>query len=143
MLNFKSVLIRDGGLDYVTKNDGNEGVQLVMDTKNEYPNSNWDLIFDKNGYSLRSPTTFKRYPGPFTLKRQYKDAQNKLIIRTGNNNRSSFSIDFSSRESLFETYKCIKDASGIKKIIMIFKLLEQQHLLQKSNRQAKALLKKL
>ena len=147
-INFKSIIIRDGGLSHIRKNDGDEAVKLVDEVKTKYQRFNWDLILDKNGYSLRSPSTCKKYYGPFNLKRQYKTnksngAKNKLIISTGENNKINFSIEFPSREIVFDAYKRIKNASGIKKMLMIFELLEQQYLLQKNNRKLKTALKKL
>ncbi len=148
MVSFKSVVINDDGLNYIKKYDGEKAVKLVTDAKEKYKQSRWKLIINQDGYFLCSPNSYKNYKGPFSVKKQHKkDCNNnysdKLIIRTGKNNRIHFSIDYPSREAVFDIYKKIKNATGIKKIIMIFELLEKQSVLKKANEKIKSVLKRL
>ena len=147
-LSFKSVVIKDGGLNYVRNNDGNEAFQMLTDAESKYKKSNWRLIVDQNGYSLFSPTTCNTYTGPFSIKRHRKvDKENnvkeQLIIRTGENNKTKFVIDYPTREAVLSIYKKIKNSTGLSKMLMLFEALEQQHLLQKANKKLRESLRRI
>lgn len=147
-LNFKSVIINNGGLNYVEQNDGKDAVQMLTDAQTKYNKSSWKLIVGDSGYRLCSPKTCNIYAGPFNIKKHRKvnkdnSIKEQIIIRTGENNRTKFIVDYPTREAVSNIYKKFKNAKGLSKILILFEALEQQHLLKKTNQKIRQSLKKI
>ena len=145
-LNFKSVIITKGGAEYIKNNANQEEMALLSDAEKKYKDYNWDLIVNKDGFSLYSPETRELYVGPFSLKKHRKsdidnNKKEQLIIRTGKNNRSKFVIDYPSRESVVNVYRKITKNTGLSKLLMIFEILEGQLLSNRANRKLRTLMK--
>lgn len=58
-ISFKSIVIKDGGLNFIENNDGKDAVKKLVDSEAKYKDFNWNLIVNKDGYSLYSPMTKK------------------------------------------------------------------------------------
>ena len=147
-LSFKSVIINNGGLDFVVQNDGKKAVQMLTEAQIKYRKSSWRLIVGDDGYQLYSPKTSNTYAGPFNVKKHRKtdknnNVQEQLIIRTGENNRIKFIIDYPTRDAVVNIYKKIKNSAGLSKMLLLFEVLEQQNLLQKTNKRLRQTLNKI
>ena len=130
-ISFKSIVIKDGGLNFIENNDGKDAVKKLVDSEAKYKDFNWNLIVNKDGYSLYSPMTKKTYAGEFFVRKHRKiendnTVRDQLVIRTGEKNKNRFVIDYPSRTEVLKVYKNFKNAKGLSKMLILLEVLEQK-----------------
>ena len=126
---FKSINIKDENI--VKEQYGQEYLDKLLEAKRDYSKYHWELNVDQNGYSLTSPTVYKTYCGPFSLKKRTKKNKDQinyqLIIRMDDKNRVKYPIDFATREETSLMYRLIKKSDGLQRMLLILKNLEKQY----------------
>jgi hypothetical protein len=126
---FKGIFIKNGGVEYVNSEGGQQALSKLNQAKQEYANSKWNLYVTNEGYTLESPNK-KTYKGPFSVKRLLKTGEARkntttLVIRMDKANRVKYSIYIPNKADLTKWYRQIKLGKGLDKMLNILTVLEK------------------
>ena len=132
-ISFTGINMRSGGREFVEAEGGEEALARLNQAINEFADIKWNLNIGKNGYSLTSPTTFKTYEGPFSIKKHSKTGGNRtetsqIIVRMDKQNRVKYLVNLPNMQEVRKLYSKIRKTNGFEYMLLILSLLGGKHI---------------